>query len=53
MGSIIVGLLLLGIVAIIIWKLRSDRKKGKSSCGGTCGGCPNASHCHPQMTRKK
>ena len=42
MGSIVIGILLLVIVVGIVWKLRSDQKKGKHSCGGTCGGCPNA-----------
>ena len=45
MGSIVIGILLLVIVVGIVWKLRSDQKKGKHSCGGTCGGCPNAAHC--------
>ena len=37
MGSIVIGILLLVIVVGIVWKLRSDQKKGKHSCGGTCG----------------
>ena len=45
MGSIVIGILLLVIVVGIVWKLRSDQKKGKHSCGGTCGGCPNVSWC--------
>ncbi|HAI78632.1 MAG TPA: FeoB-associated Cys-rich membrane protein, partial [Ruminococcus sp.] len=27
--------------------------KGKHSCGVTCGGCPNAAHCHSQTMKKK
>ena len=53
MGSIVIGILLLVIVVGIVWKLRSDQKKGKHSCGGTCGGCPNAAHCHSQTMKKK
>ena len=51
MGSIVIGILLLVIVVGIVWKLRSDQKKGKHSCGGTCGGCPNAAHCHSQTMK--
>lgn len=53
MGSIVIGILLLVIVVGIVWKLRSDQKKGKHSCGGTCGSCPNAAHCHSQTMKKK
>ena len=49
MGSIVIGILLLVIVVGIVWKLRSDQKKGKHSCGG----CPNAAHCHSQTMKKK
>jgi len=38
MGTIVVALVLLGIVAAIILKIRRDRKKSK--CAGACGGCP-------------
>ena len=38
-GTIIVGLVLVCIVALIIIKLVNDRKKGIRSCGGSCAGC--------------
>ena len=41
MGTIIVLLVLVIIVAAIVRKLYSDKKKGIHSCGGHCGGgCP-------------
>ena len=46
MGSVIVGIIVVAIIAAIVLSMRSDRKKGKHSCGGTCGGCPNACNCH-------
>lgn len=49
MGSIgtwIVAILLTAIIVWIIWKLKSDKKKGKSSCGSNCGCCPNSQMCH-------
>jgi hypothetical protein len=45
MGSVIVGIIVVAIIAAIVLSMRSDRKKGKHSCGGTCG-CPNACNCH-------
>lgn len=46
MATIVVciGLLLL-VVGIILTMIR-DRKKGKSSCGGRCIGCPMKGTCH-------
>ena len=44
-GTIIVLAVLILIVALIVRKLHSDKKKGIHSCGGHCGGgCPGA---HP------
>lgn len=45
-GSIVVGALVVAMVAAITAKLVSDKKKGKSSCGGGCKCCPNAGLCH-------
>ena len=46
MATIVVciGLLLL-VVGIILTMIR-ERKKGKSSCGGGCIGCPMKGTCH-------
>ncbi len=45
-GTIAVSLLLAGLVTLIAVRLRKDRKRGKFSCGGGCGGCPMAGTCH-------
>ena len=39
-GTIIVGAALAALVIRIILQIRRDRRQGKSSCGGNCGGCP-------------
>lgn len=45
MGTIIVGLLLAGAVALIIRSMVRDKKKGKSlQCGADCSHC--GGHCH-------
>ena len=45
MGTILVGLLLLGIVIAIIANMVKDKKNGKSiQCGGECKNC--GGHCH-------
>lgn len=44
LGSIIVLLVVVGIVAVIICSMVSDKKKGKSlQCGGDCKNC--GGHC--------
>lgn len=52
-ATIIISVLLVGAVALIVRKLYSDKKKGKScsSCGGGCSVCPSAGLCHPQRKR--
>lgn len=47
LGTLLVGLILLAIVALIIRGMIHDKKRGVSSCGNSCGGscasCPH--HC--------
>ena len=54
LSTIIISILLLGVVLLIIRKLRNDKKGGKSSCGCGCGcgGCASAGMCHPEKQKK-
>lgn len=45
-GTIFVAIVLIAIAAMITVKLKKDKKAGKSSCGCSCGGCPNSALCH-------
>ncbi len=45
-GTIVITLVLLGIVAAIVVSLVKDKRRGKSSCGGNCGHCPMGGSCH-------
>ena len=45
-GTIVVSLAVAGMAAAAIIQLRRDRKRGKSSCGGSCGCCPMVGKCH-------
>ena len=52
-GSMVVVLFLLTVVALILRRLILDKKAGKhicggscGSCGGGCGGCPMQGQCH-------
>ncbi|MCD8188345.1 MAG: FeoB-associated Cys-rich membrane protein [Ruminococcus sp.] len=45
-GTIIVGLIVFAIVALIVIKMVRDRKQGKSSCGCGCEHCQNSQYCH-------
>ncbi len=48
LGTIIVFILVVCIVALIIYSMRKDKKQGKKSCGCGCSGCPGSSFCHPE-----
>ena len=40
-ASLIVGLVVLAVLGLALWKLLRDKKRGKGSCscGGGCPGC--------------
>ena len=46
LGTILISLGLILIVAGIIRGIIRDKAKGKSSCGGNCGCCPMGGSCH-------
>lgn len=46
MGTFAVAVILIAVVALIIYVMVKDKKSGKSSCGGSCGCCPNSAACH-------
>lgn len=45
LATIIISLALIGLVAGIIIVIIKDKKKGKSTCGGSCGHCPMGGCC--------
>ena len=45
-GTILVSMILVVVVALIIVKMRKDKKRGKSICGGNCSHCSMCSSCH-------
>ncbi len=44
-GSIVITLLLIFIIAGIIFRLIKDKKQGKSTCGGNCAHCQMCAGC--------
>ncbi|MBP5602435.1 MAG: FeoB-associated Cys-rich membrane protein [Treponema sp.] len=58
MGTIIISLILIVIVAIVIASMIKDKRNGRHpSCGGSCGSCHCAScagksACHQYSTSK-
>lgn len=48
LATIIIGLALLGALAAIVVNSIKKRKKGMSSCGCGCSGCPMSGACHPE-----
>lgn len=51
LGTIVVSLVLIAIVALIVGKMIRDKKKGKSSCGCGYANCAMRGSCH--STNKK
>lgn len=45
-GTILISLVLLAVVALIIRSMVHDKKQGKSSCGGNCANCGGCCGCH-------
>ena len=45
-GTILISLVLLAVVALIIRSMMRDKKQGKSSCGGNWAGCAACGSCH-------
>ena len=46
LSTLIVSLLLIGLIVLIIYRMRKDKKQGKSCCGGNCGHCQMGCHYH-------
>ena len=45
MGTVIVGVIILGVVGLAVRSMVRDKKRGKSPvCGGDCSQC--GGHCH-------
>ena len=51
LGTIIVCLILLAVVALAIHTLRRDKARGKSPCGTGCAGCAMRGSCHGGKAR--
>ncbi len=45
-ATIIGCVILAALVALIVWKLVRDRKRGKRLCGSNCAHCSMAGSCH-------
>ena len=48
-GTVLITLLLIAVIVVIIVKLRKDKKKGVSSCGGNCAHCAMSGTCHQKQ----
>jgi hypothetical protein len=46
LGTIVVGLVVLAIIAAIVVVMIRNKKKGKSTCGCGCSNCPMGGACH-------
>lgn len=51
MATLIVGIIIAAVIFLAAGKLYRDKKSGRSSCGGSCAGCPGACPCHTNGCR--
>lgn len=51
-ATVIISLVLAVIVALIIFSLAKNKKKGKSSCGCNCAHCAMSGSCHGAAEKK-
>ena len=45
MGTILITIVLIALVAVIIRTMIRDKKMGRSSCGGSCASCKMCAAC--------
>ncbi len=50
-GSLAVGLVLIIIVSLIIYRMVKDKKEGKSSCSHGCQNCAMHGQCHQYSSK--
>ena len=46
LGTVLVAVILIILVALVIRSLVKDKKAGKSTCGSNCAHCAMAGKCH-------
>ena len=51
-ATIVVGAIVFGVIAMIIYKMIKDKKSGKKGCGCGCGGCSMKDICHQEKEEK-
>lgn len=49
LSTLIVFVILLAVSFLAVRSIKNDKKKGKSSCGGSCGACGSQSLCHKPL----
>ena len=46
LATVILSVLLIIAVVLAVIRIVKDKKSGRCSCGGQCGGCPMSGACH-------
>ncbi len=53
LGTFVVLLIVIAIIALAVRSLIKDRENGISSCGGSCGACASAGICRGAARRRR
>ena len=52
LATILIGTALTAVVAVILVHMVKNKKKGGSSCGCGCAGCPMSGTCHKEQAEQ-
>ncbi len=52
LGTIIIGIIVFGCAAAVVFSMARKKKNGKSSCSCGCSGCPLSGQCHSHTSGK-
>lgn len=53
LATLLVGLFLILLIVSVLIVIVRDRRSEKSSCGGSCQGCPMGGNCHSHTDSRK
>ncbi len=51
MATVVIGIIVAAVISAAAYKIYSDKKKGKSACGGKCSCCGGGCACHGEMKK--
>ena len=51
--TVVVVVIIIGVVALAVFSIVRDKKKGKCSCGNSCSSCGMSGACHQKNEKSE